>query len=344
MKMDKKKILALTALEFSLFKRVVQLENNLTLENESILLNIQVSGGRDSQCLLLAFSRIMSSNICNFKNKYQLIAQHFNHKQRADESEEDMYFVGNYALKIGVPFYVNTLQESQKKQNQQEYFRSWRKKEGLLLSAQLASELKCSKFFIVTAHHARDHVETVLQHILRGTGLAGLKGISLLDESGIFLRPFHDVSYEDLIAYATELNVAYREDSSNQTDKYHRNYIRHHILPHFEVLQKNYQESFVKLSRHVSLTENNQPISQIIVKKDTTISELFKAIVHLYSFKNMSENTIENILHGSRLLLNKKEVDIQKNIPIKNGRIANLVKFENQITLTIDDSKIKSSE
>ncbi|MDI9363920.1 MAG: tRNA lysidine(34) synthetase TilS [Flavobacterium sp.] len=83
--------------------------------------------------------------------------------------------------------------------------------------------------FVATAHHADDNIETLLMHFFRGCGISGLHGI--LPKQGPIIRPLLFAKRAEILAYAAEQNLTWVEDSSNATDKYSRNYIRHQIMP-----------------------------------------------------------------------------------------------------------------
>jgi tRNA(Ile)-lysidine synthase TilS/MesJ len=95
--------------------------------------------------------------------------------------------------------------------------------------------------FVVTAHTADDQAETILQRILRGTGIEGLAGIQrtrLLQPGITLMRPLLDVSRAQVLAYLEALNQTYRHDASNDDSRYLRNRIRNQLLPH---VRREYQ-------------------------------------------------------------------------------------------------------
>ncbi len=333
-----KKQAALSPFEFRLFKSLLQLEQSEGLKSARILLNLQISGGHDSMCLLNSFATIFSSRLCKFNNTYILVAQHFNHKKRGEDSDDDMFFVAASCLKHGIPLYISTLAETFVG-NFQNSARDWRKKQAQELSLRLARDLKIDKSLIVTAHHARDHVETVLFHILRGCGLDGLKGLTRYDKSENYFRPFSTIPYKDLQDYCVTAGVEFREDSSNREDGYTRNYIRHHILPHFEKIQANYENSFVSLSNKVCQWEDL--LSKSTAVEDTksrqlTISPVTSSLDVLNFLKSMdiydvSENGLKNILHESMLMRASGIEGSFKEIKIKNDRLIILEKTQNAI-------------
>jgi len=91
---------------------------------------------------------------------------------------------------------------------------------------------------LLMAHHLDDQLETVLWHLSRGTGLKGLLGIP--EQRGPFLRPLLRYTKEEIKNYALQNRVTYREDLSNQEDKYRRNFIRHRLVPPFKQLNENW--------------------------------------------------------------------------------------------------------
>ncbi len=82
---------------------------------------------------------------------------------------------------------------------------------------------------IATAHHANDNIETLLINFFRGTGIGGLHGI--LPKQNKIIRPLLFAKREDILLYATENGLSWTEDSSNATDHYTRNFLRHKVIP-----------------------------------------------------------------------------------------------------------------
>ena len=83
---------------------------------------------------------------------------------------------------------------------------------------------------MATAHHLNDNIETIIFNFIRGTGIRGLRGIPVRQDGSI-IRPLLFATREEIEHYLKEHQLAHREDSSNATDKYTRNKIRHHIIP-----------------------------------------------------------------------------------------------------------------
>ncbi|HXB91858.1 MAG TPA: tRNA lysidine(34) synthetase TilS, partial [Puia sp.] len=94
---------------------------------------------------------------------------------------------------------------------------------------------------ILTGHHLDDNIETLLMNFFKGTGIAGLR--AMLPRQGDILRPLLFATRERLLGFAEEHQLSWVEDSSNRSDKYGRNYIRHQIVPVVETLYPGVMEN-----------------------------------------------------------------------------------------------------
>jgi tRNA(Ile)-lysidine synthase len=103
--------------------------------------------------------------------------------------------------------------------------------------------------YILTAHHADDNLETFLINLTRGTGLEGLTGIP--EQNDKIIRPLLFSSRLEIDNYAKENTIEWREDSSNASDKYVRNKIRHHLIPVLKELNLNFMTSFLKTESYL---------------------------------------------------------------------------------------------
>ena len=186
---------------------------NLIPKEEKVLL--AVSGGMDSMAMVDLF--LNSSD-------YYIEIAHVNHHLRGDESDADSEFVSLFCQQNGIQYHQLDIDPSVfKKGNLQETARKIRY-EWLNELAQ-----KRHLGLIATAHHCDDVIETAMMNLMRGTGLEGMKGIA--NRSGIIIRPLLFATKTEIETYANHRHLAYREDSSNLTDKYMRNKVRHHVLP-----------------------------------------------------------------------------------------------------------------
>ncbi len=171
---------------------------------------VAVSGGVDSVVLLDLLRSIP---------KLELTVAHFDHGIRSD-SRQDRLFVQELAAAYGLPFVYS---EGQLGENASEALaRQARYK--FLNSVRQEKNADA----VVTAHHQDDMIETAIINIMRGTGRHGLTSL----RSGASLkRPLLQLEKSQLVRYAKLHELEWREDSTNQEEKYLRNYIRHNIVP-----------------------------------------------------------------------------------------------------------------
>lgn len=106
---------------------------------------------------------------------------------------------------------------------------------------------------IATAHHASDQVETILYNQIKGSGIAGLRGIPLIN--GNVIRPLLFASRDEIEKFALSRQLKWREDSSNNSDLYSRNYLRHHVIPAFRKINPSLEETFMRNSTRISEIE-----------------------------------------------------------------------------------------
>ena len=171
-----------------------------------------VSGGADSMALLWAMYLLKD------KLKISLSAAHFNHHLRGEESNRDEAFVADFCRGYGIPLAIGSGDVVPGKK-------------GLEAAAREAryAFLQGLPGKIATAHTASDNGETVLLHLVRGTGLKGLGGITPV--RGNLIRPMLSVTREDVLAFLEEYSIPYVEDSSNAGDDFLRNRLRHSVMP-----------------------------------------------------------------------------------------------------------------
>ena len=197
---------------------------------------VAVSGGADSVALLSLLHQVAGTL------DLHLEAAHLDHALR-DASRDDARFVEQLCIGLSVPLTVERQDVGkiarQCKGNLEEVARDVRR--NFLTTTALARN--CN--LIALGHHADDQAETFLMRLLRGSGSAGLAGMRMVSESVVRpLLPFHrDV----LLAYLKEEGIAWREDESNQDQRFTRNRIRHHLLPVLESFNPKISSQLVGL-------------------------------------------------------------------------------------------------
>ncbi len=181
---------------------------------------LAVSGGLDSVVMTELFRRA----------GYSYSIAHCNFGLRGKESDEDLKFVKTLAVKSKVPFFsvgFDTMSYAGKNKVSVQMAARQLRYEWLEETRQ---ENKSD--YVVTAHHADDAIETFFINLLRGTGISGLHGIKTKNENVI--RPLLHFYRKDIERFAKRNKLKWREDSSNESDKYERNKIRHHLVPAIE--------------------------------------------------------------------------------------------------------------
>lgn len=186
------------------------------------------------------------AHLCK-KANLNIALVHCNFHLRGKESEEDEIFVMDLADALDTEIFIEGFET-------EAYARS--KKISIQMAArelryQYFEELRETLQFdyVFTAHHANDNLETVLINFVRGTGLEGLTGIP--PKNGNIIRPLLPFSREDIIEYARNSHLKWREDSSNASGKYLRNRIRQEIIPKLIDLNPQMLDSFGKTREHL---------------------------------------------------------------------------------------------
>ena len=233
------------------FKDFLQQQN---LEDKKLLL--MVSGGVDSVVLLHVAAQVVKAE--------NLAVFHLNHNAR-DEAEDDKIFVQNFCTNLSVKLYTQTL-ETQPERNTES---NWRK-ERQSLSQKAAKDFGAER--ILTAHHATDLVETMIFRLTKGCGPAGLSPFNTST------KPFWQTPKQDLLNYATEQKLEWREDSSNLNTKFERNLIRAEVLPALRNITPNLEQVFVRESQtFLEIEEYLQSQAQLLLNNNTLALDIFLA-------------------------------------------------------------------
>jgi len=171
-----------------------------------------VSGGADSMALLWAMYLLKD------KLQIEVEAAHFNHNLRGEESRRDETFVVSFCRIHNIPCHVGSGKVETGEKGLEAAARNARYAFLLSLPGKIA-----------TAHTADDNAETMLMHLIRGTGLKGLGGIAPQREN--LIRPMLTITRREVLDFLAKENISYVTDSSNETDAFLRNRLRHHVMP-----------------------------------------------------------------------------------------------------------------
>lgn len=211
------------------------------LFDKSHRLLLAVSGGMDS---------ITLADLLH-KGGYTFAIAHCNFCLRGEESDGDEEFVQKLAKKYKAPFFV-------------EKFDTKAFAEQEKISTQMAARaLRYAWFdkilkgqgydYLLTAHHQNDLLETVLLNFVRGTGISGFHGIR--PKNGTTVRPLLFADREQVRDYVAAKFLAWREDSSNESNKYYRNLVRNEVVPLLKKINPNLEDTAAQTVEKVSVAE-----------------------------------------------------------------------------------------
>ena len=198
---------------------------------------LAVSGGRDSMALTSIFLRL---------NRWPLAIAHFNFQLRGEESERDHRYVEQFCRKAKITLHV-------RREDAETWCRIHKRslEDGCRELRYDFFKSLCDQYGyteIVTAHHADDQAETLLFHLSRGCGLEGIRGMR--PRNGKVIRPLLPFPRRVLEAWLSTNAIEYVDDSSNETDDYTRNYIRHKVLPALSAVNRQTVQHLYALSRY----------------------------------------------------------------------------------------------
>ena len=188
----------------------------------SDLVLVALSGGADSTALLLSLQTLkMEGKVGG------LFAAHLNHGIRGETALRDQRFCEALCRKLGVPLLTEACDApAYAKQTGKTLEEAARELRYAFLGR---ARISCGASVIATAHHADDQAETVLLHLLRGSGTGGLGGMK--PRNGLIVRPLLNRTRAEILAYLAEQNTAYCEDETNAENDAARNRIRNELLP-----------------------------------------------------------------------------------------------------------------
>jgi tRNA(Ile)-lysidine synthase len=230
----------------SLILQVAENAKSFGVSKEQYI-GLGISGGVDSVVLLDLLANAGFLNI---------VLLHVNYGLRGAESDGDQLFVQQLAEKYACKCLVFSAQNLIKKgPGLQEKARKIRYDWFGTLINDNSIEL------VMTAHHEQDAAETVLLNLLRKTGLKGLRGIVQTNQ---FVRPLIQISKSEVLHYATSQNLTWRDDSSNLSIDYARNFLRHKVVP---VLQELNPKAVNHIAQSALFLEDNFELLQFFMNQ-----------------------------------------------------------------------------
>lgn len=277
-------------------EKILQEIRSLVQSEEKILLAI--SGGPDSMALLHCMRAVQE------ELSLTLLMAHVNHGLRPSAKDEAA-FVKGLADSYGLPFYL--LEEDV-------HARARKEK----ISVETAGRKVRYAFFnkimaetgsrLATGHHRDDQVETILMHLLRGTGLTGLAG---MEADGGILRPLLSASKEEIIALVEKEGIPWVLDESNLETEYFRNRLRHEVLPVLRGIRPGADEALL------TLAENARDAKEIV--EDAVDAFLSRGkispeevLLPTEAFRMEKASMQRAILRGTMLLLKGNVTDMTR--------------------------------
>jgi len=236
-------------------------ENSLFDKKSKILLAL--SGGIDSICLA---DLLVTLN-------YDVEFAHCNFQLRGIESNQDQHFVKSLSMKYEVPYHTIDFDTKEYALQHKVSHQMAARDQRYAWFEKIRSEISAD--FIAIAHNSDDNIETFFINIIRGSGIKGLLGIK--NKINFIVRPLMFSSRDEIIKYVTNNDLNYREDSSNSSDKYLRNKIRHNLIPLLKEMNPSIGKS---ISKELSILNNinsvyketiHKNLNKIIINEDDRI-------------------------------------------------------------------------
>ena len=264
---------------------------------------VAVSGGADSVCLLHALHQLAPVW------RLSLHVVHIDHALRPD-SADDATFVAALAHKLQLPIYQTRLIPGTLDDDPQGLEAAARSaRYGFL--RQVAGQLG-SHATVVTAHHQDDQAETLLLHLIHGSGLAGLSGMAWVGElpdnqlpAIRLVRPLLGVSRAELHAYLQSYGLTWREDSSNGELVHLRNTLRHQVLPQLAAINPNIHATLARtadlLAAEAAHAEQRDRVALAAWKREYTPST--RIVLDLFHLAQSDQATQRGVLRHALLTL-----------------------------------------
>ena len=231
-------------------EKVEESLNAASLLKSTTVILAALSGGADSLALFIALHRLAD------KHGFKLRAAHLDHGLRGAESDADAAFVEGICSQFSVPIVLDKIDVAGMRARRR---LSWEQAARIARYDFLTSvAMETQSSVLALGHTSDDQAETVLLHLLRGTGIRGLRGMLPLSSwrtahgSATLVRPLLNVSRQETEAYCLEHNLTPRLDSSNLEERFTRNRIRRKLMPQLEEFNPSVKKSLLRLAHTVA--------------------------------------------------------------------------------------------
>ncbi len=268
-----------------MLEKVRQLIQKFALIPGGSTVVIAVSGGADSLALMHVLYTLHD------RMSFKMHVATLNHQLRAKSGAADVQFVVDTAKKWNMPITAGVADVKALAAREKMGIESAARKARYAFLAEVANQQKGT--IIATAHHADDQAETVLMHLLRGSGLNGLRGMNLYGTMPEYahltlIRPFLYTTRKEIDAYCAEHNLQPREDETNRDISLLRNRLRHEVLPYLEQINPQIRLSLTQLA-DIAATDNDHLEAALHQQgiTNTAIQEGNRATISHHSFDAM---------------------------------------------------------
>lgn len=263
---------------------------------------VGVSGGPDSMALLHIMKEL------KLETDLFIVCAHVNHNIRI-ESEGEKLFIEKYCDNNQIVFENMKIEEY----GDDNFHNEARSKRYTYFDKMVK---KYHAQYLVTAHHGDDLIETILMRIVRGSTFKGYAGFAKILDMGDYkiLRPFIELTKDDILKYNREHNIKYVEDSSNKKNKYTRNRYRKYVLPFLKKEDINVHQKFVKFSKTLTAyndyidKEMNKIINEVYNQRVINI-EKFLSIDYILQIKIINY-ILEGIYHDDLMLIYDSHIEL----------------------------------
>jgi tRNA(Ile)-lysidine synthetase-like protein len=312
--------------------------NNNYYSNKPVSYVLAVSGGVDSVALLDILARQAwearsgGASAAGNRPGFRLTVAHYDHGIRED-SALDRHFVQQLAAYYGLPFTYDEgrlgagASEAQARKARYAFLRRVKEAGGA--------------HYIVTAHHEDDLFETAIINLLRGTGRKGLSSLRTTEE---LYRPLLHTPKAHLITYARKQGLNWREDSTNQSDAYLRNYIRRTIMPRFDEAARQRMRQLLHqaqqtnieidslLAEQLHLQPNGDALDRqwFIMLPHKVALEIVAAWLRHLGIADFDHPLLERIVVAAKTYAAGKRLDVNKRfvIAVTNDQVVMLPRSE----------------
>ena len=248
-----------------MINKIVEFLKKYDLQDKTVVVGF--SGGYDSMCLLDILSKI--KDMPEFFD-LEIIAAHFNHNWRGEESLKEQEVCRLFASSRGVEFYTKTAPSNIRKTENDARIARYE------FFEEAYEEYDADAVF--TAHNKDDNAETVLYRVIKGTGIIGLRGIS--EKRKYFYRPLLKTYRSEILEYCKANNLMPNDDSSNSNTAYQRNYLRLNVLPALEKVNPEVKDALNILAENA--TSDNEIIEEYLSSIRPKVFDVDKIIVDEY--------------------------------------------------------------